>query len=53
MALDEAVEDTQIGGYGYDDVQCGNGFICGRNTTGPGICCKIIWIYFFYFLFVL
>ena len=25
---------------GYSDVLCGNGNICGRNTTGPGICCK-------------
>ena len=27
-------------GQGFSDVLCGNGNICGRNTTGPGICCK-------------
>ena len=26
---------------GYGDVQCGNGNICGRNTSGPGLCCKL------------
>ena len=23
----------------FSYVQCGNGNICGRNTSGPGICC--------------
>ena len=35
MAL-HAVDD------GYSDVLCGNGNFCGRNTTGPGICCKYL-----------
>jgi len=26
---------------GYSDVLCGNGNICGRNTTGPGICSRL------------
>ena len=25
---------------GFSYVQCGNGNICGRNTSGPGICCE-------------
>ena len=27
-------------GVGYEDVQCGNGNFCGRDTSGPGICSK-------------
>ena len=42
MAAHAASENTQGEGFGYDDVQCGNGNMCGRNTTGPGICCKLI-----------
>ena len=25
---------------GFSYVQCGNGNICGRNTSGPGVCCE-------------
>ena len=24
----------------FSYVQCGNGNICGRNTSGPGVCCE-------------
>ena len=27
-------------GEGFSDVLCGNGNLCGRDTPGPGICCK-------------
>ena len=27
-------------GDGFSDVLCGNGNFCGRNTSGPGFCCK-------------
>ena len=27
-------------GNGFSDVLCGNGNFCGRNTSGPGFCCK-------------
>ena len=40
-----AVEKLETGKrqteYGYSDVQCGNGNICGRDTSGPGLCCKV------------
>ena len=36
-----AAEIRARGAYGYSDVQCGNGNICGRNTSGPGLCSKL------------
>ena len=27
-------------GEGFSDVLCGNGNLCGRDTPGPGVCCK-------------
>ena len=48
---------NEFGHAGIEDVLCGNGNFCGRNTSGPGMCSKsmifvracVIWYVMIYF----